>query len=71
MAAAREEAAAHGMAFCHPFDDPAVVAGQGTLGLELMEDVHDAGVRRGPARGRWAGVRVWRSPSSHCGRTCE
>ena len=41
MAAAREEAAAHGMAFCHPFDDPAVVAGQGTLGLELMEDVHD------------------------------
>ena len=41
MAAAREEAAAHGMAFCHPFDDPAVVAGQGTLGLELMEDVHE------------------------------
>ena len=24
------------MAFCHPFDDPAVVAGQGTLGLELV-----------------------------------
>ena len=39
MAAAREEAAARGMAFCHPFDDPAVVAGQGTLGLELLEDV--------------------------------
>ena len=30
-----------GMAFCHPFDDPAVVAGQGTLGLELMEDVQE------------------------------
>ena len=29
------------MAFCHPFDDPAVVAGQGTLGLELVEDVPD------------------------------
>ena len=36
-----EEAAKHGMAFCHPFDDPAVVAGQGTLGLELMEDVQE------------------------------
>ena len=29
------------MAFCHPFDDPAVVAGQGTLGLELVEDLDD------------------------------
>lgn len=28
-----------GMTFCPPFDDPAVVAGQGTLGLELVEDV--------------------------------
>ena len=30
-----------GMAFVHPFDDPDVVAGQGTLGLELLEDVPD------------------------------
>ena len=29
------------MAFCHPFDDPVVVAGQGTLGLELVDDVDD------------------------------
>jgi threonine dehydratase len=29
------------MAFVHPFDDPDVVAGQGTLGLELLEDVED------------------------------
>ena len=29
------------MAFVHPFDDPDVVAGQGTLGLELLEDVPD------------------------------
>ena len=29
------------MAFCHPFDDAAVVAGQGTLGLELVEDLPD------------------------------
>ena len=30
-----------GMAFVHPFDDPDVVAGQGTLGLELLDDVPD------------------------------
>jgi threonine dehydratase len=31
-----------GMAFVHPFDDPLVMAGQGTLGLEVMEDLPDA-----------------------------
>lgn len=31
-------AAEHGLAFVHPYDDPAIVAGQGTVGLELMED---------------------------------
>jgi threonine dehydratase len=30
-----------GLAFVHPFDDPAVVAGQGTIGLELLEEVPD------------------------------
>ena len=29
------------MAFVHPFEDPAVIAGQGTLGLELLEQVPD------------------------------
>ena len=38
---ARERAAAGGMAFIHPFDDPDVVAGQGTVGLELLEQVPD------------------------------
>jgi threonine dehydratase len=28
----------------HPFDDPAVIAGQGTVGLELLEDVPDVDV---------------------------
>ena len=28
-----------GMVFVHPFDDPAVMAGQGTIGLELLEQV--------------------------------
>jgi len=39
--AARERAAAAGMAFCHPYDDLAVVAGQATLGRELLADIHD------------------------------
>jgi len=28
-----------GWAYVHPFDDPAVMAGQGTLGLEILDDV--------------------------------
>jgi threonine dehydratase len=35
------ERSAEGPAFVHPFDDPVVVAGQGTLGLELLEQVDD------------------------------
>ena len=41
LTAAREWAAATGQAFVHPFDDPDVVAGQGTLGLELLAQVPD------------------------------
>jgi len=41
VGAARERAAESEMAFVHPFDDPDVIAGQGTLGLELLEDVPD------------------------------
>jgi threonine dehydratase len=32
---------AEGMTFIHPFDDPLVMAGQGTIGLELLEQVDD------------------------------
>jgi threonine dehydratase len=38
---ARERAEAEGLAFVHPFDDLAVIAGQGTIGLELLEQVPD------------------------------
>ncbi|KOV64211.1 threonine/serine dehydratase [Streptomyces sp. MMG1121] len=31
-----------GLTLVHPFDDPVVIAGQGTVGLELAEDVTDA-----------------------------
>ncbi len=41
IALAIERGRGAGMAFVHPFDDPDVVAGQGTLGLELLEDVED------------------------------
>lgn len=39
VADARARAAESGMAFCHPYDDPIVIAGQATLGLELIDDV--------------------------------
>jgi threonine dehydratase len=41
LAAAQERAREGGLVFVHPFDDPDVVAGQGSLGLELLEDVPD------------------------------
>jgi threonine dehydratase len=41
LVAALDRAETGGLAFVHPFDDPAIVAGQGSLGLELLEDVPD------------------------------
>ena len=37
IAAAREIATAHGQAYICPFDDPHVIAGQGTIALEIQE----------------------------------
>ncbi len=31
----------HGYTFVHPFDDEKVIAGQGTIGLEILEDMPD------------------------------
>jgi len=31
----------HGMTYVSPYNDPVVVAGQGTIGLELAEQIHD------------------------------
>jgi threonine dehydratase len=33
---AREHGAKHGLTFVHPYDDPLVIAGQGTLALEML-----------------------------------
>jgi threonine dehydratase len=39
QAHALEVAAARGLVFVHPFDDPAIIAGQGTVALEMLADV--------------------------------
>ncbi len=39
--AARAYAEAHGMTFVHGYSDPLVVAGQGTVALEILEDLPD------------------------------
>jgi threonine dehydratase len=36
-----KEYESEGRIFIHPFDDPLVMAGQGTLGLEIMEELRD------------------------------
>jgi threonine dehydratase len=40
-ARAREIETERGLVFVHPFDDPRVIAGQGTIALELVEQVPD------------------------------
>ncbi|HEY3684263.1 MAG TPA: threonine ammonia-lyase [Streptosporangiaceae bacterium] len=43
LAAARRHAEATGSVFIHPFDHPDVVAGQATLGMEIVEQCPDVG----------------------------
>ena len=56
---ALELAAERGLAFIHPFDDPDVIAGQGTIGMEILRQHPEPapchlrpGGRRGPDRRR-------------------
>jgi threonine dehydratase len=35
---------ARGLTYCHPFDDPFVIAGHGSIGLEIIEDLPDVDV---------------------------
>ena len=44
-------AAERGLVFVHPYDDPAVMAGQGTLALELLQDAPDLDVLIVPVGG--------------------
>lgn len=43
LSAAREHAERTGAEFIHPFDHPDVVAGQGTVGLEILEQLPEVG----------------------------
>jgi threonine dehydratase len=38
---ARKIEASENLTFIHPYDDPLIIAGQGTVALELLEDVRD------------------------------
>lgn len=44
LATARDIMEREGRTLIHPFDDPRVIAGQGTVGLEIVEDVPDVDV---------------------------
>ncbi len=46
-----DAAAQRSMTLVHPYDDPAVIAGQGTLGLEMMEQIDDLDVLVVPVGG--------------------
>lgn len=50
-AKAEELAAAHGYVVIPPYDDPAIIAGQGTCGLEIVEDLPDADLVLAPVSG--------------------
>src|SRR5262245_35835484 len=43
MHVARSLAAERGLTMIHPFDDPAVIAGQGTIGLEMLQQLPELG----------------------------
>jgi threonine dehydratase len=47
----REVSEERGLVVVHPFDDPEVIAGQGTVGLEILEDAPDADVVLVPTGG--------------------
>ena len=47
----------HGYTFAHPFNDPYVIAGQGTIGLEILEQLPRSGAGRGPHRRRRSDLR--------------
>src|SRR6266508_437842 len=59
-----------GRALVHPFDDPLVIAGQGTVGLEILEDVPDAAVIVVPVGGGGlvSGIGGGRGPAGDRGR---
>jgi threonine dehydratase len=71
LEAATAYAEAHGAVFVHPFEHPDVIAGQGTLGLDIADEVVDVGTVVVPIGGGglmsgvicwWGGRFAWWSP---------
>jgi threonine dehydratase len=60
-AAARAYTETHGMVFVPPFDDPRIIEGQGTVGLEILEDLQGIDLLFLPVGGGGlaAGVGTW------------
>ena len=54
LTAASERVEASGATFVHAFEDERVIAGQGTIGLELAEQLPDFGTLVVPDRWRWS-----------------
>lgn len=48
---AHEMAEAEGLEFVHPYDDPAIIAGQGTVGVEIAQDLPDVSMVLVPVGG--------------------
>jgi len=44
LAVARQESERHGLTFIHGYDDPEIIAGQGTVGIEILHDLPDCGM---------------------------
>lgn len=44
FAAMERTRAERSLTFCHPFDDPVVIAGHGSVGLEILDDLPDVDV---------------------------
>src|SRR5665648_939487 len=65
LRAAQEHASAEGAVLIHPFDHPDVIAGQGTVGLEVLEQVPDVRTVLVPVGGGGlaAGGRAVRHPA--------
>ena len=58
-------AAAENLVFVHPYDDPKVIAGQGTVALEMLADAPDARGAGGADRRRRPDLRASPSPRKH------
>jgi threonine dehydratase len=65
---AQQMAAQSERIFIHPYDDLDLIIGQGTIGLEILEDLPDVDMITVPVGGRWAHRRDRPGSQSHSAR---